>query len=601
MPRPSEEVRNAYKKFMFFEEYNDEFDAFHKYLDFIRNNGLYNKIINDIENMGVVCDLSEEVVLTYKDQKLNLTSTDQGNLKNGKMSSAMDFVRLRENSEKGKYLQAAEDISAETIIINERPVIYQVAPICKCVGDSYDSLYKCHHCGLTIGDFYPCLNCNICIFCTKTCLENARSEYHGYECYAFQRHFWAIFDNTDFSYLSLRIFLHGAKQKFDLKEMKKPEKNNYSFIYATKTHFDKMSKEQINKILYNCTRNVLYLKTKTHFFSNIKWLNKHIKQKDFVSYIGGLMVKHYCHAQINSINITFPNLLIVNGLQSSCGYGKAICPTISLINHSCKPNSTIMVYSDGVAVKSLVPIKEEEEITVCYSEINTFMSLEERRMIAKHFFFFTCKCALCETEMNAMENQYKCPICQKCNVTNIENIDGKVTAQCGKCETTVSMTSSVKQLELAIKYKESYELTKDIDYLVKILRCYRALVSQNSIHMLDICRVLYNRYRNRVNNIEAIRYGLLMFEIFENNIPKLHFPLLNAKFLFLMNFRSIELPLPMTEEELGIIKEYVNVALRIKQDITFYMPVVYITDYALLQREVARMMIQLKKQASVNK
>lgn len=62
-------------------------------------------------------------------------------------------------------------------------------------------------------------------------------------------------------------------------------------------------------------------------------------------YVGQLLVKHHCQAQINNILLSFPNYCLGFGMDGKwlpTLAGKAICPTIALLNHSCSPNAVIM-------------------------------------------------------------------------------------------------------------------------------------------------------------------------------------------------------------------------------------------------------------------
>lgn len=95
-------------------------------------------------------------------------------------------------------------------------------------------------------------------------------------------------------------------------------------------------------LLQSSTRTLVYLILKTNFFLHIA---KSDYMEDLYKFIGGLLVKHHCQAQINNILLSFPNYCLgfgVGGRWMSTLAGKAICPTIALLNHSCSPNAVIM-------------------------------------------------------------------------------------------------------------------------------------------------------------------------------------------------------------------------------------------------------------------
>lgn len=104
-------------------------------------------------------------------------------------------------------------------------------------------------------EFFSCDGCNVCIFCSRYCLSVAYKNYHRYECYGLQRHFWSMAD-TDYSYLAFRMMLYGASKNFETE----PESctygsfsNNYPFINSLETNFDSIPRPVLNEILYVST------------------------------------------------------------------------------------------------------------------------------------------------------------------------------------------------------------------------------------------------------------------------------------------------------------------------------------------------------------
>lgn len=90
-------------------------------------------------------------------------------------------------------------------------------------------------------------------------------------------------------------------------------------------------------------KTLLYLAIKTTFFDHISKQNN--CKEELYRYIGGLLVKHHCQAQLNNILLSFPNYFIGfgnDGRWLPTLSGKAICPTIALLNHSCTPNAVVM-------------------------------------------------------------------------------------------------------------------------------------------------------------------------------------------------------------------------------------------------------------------
>ncbi|XP_050518660.1 histone-lysine N-methyltransferase SMYD3-like isoform X2 [Diabrotica virgifera virgifera] len=588
----AKEKKIANSTFTFTEEYDNEFDAFAKYYAAIKSNGFISKILQEIDLMRDPCQLFEKVSKKSQYQQLDLHYEDLAiSNRNQNICYATDMVELQTTAESGRHLIAAQNLCTNTVLINEIPTVLQVTPLCKCLGNEATSLYRCHHCGIGCGTFYTCVTCNLCIFCSRTCYEIAYEEYHAYECDGVQRHFWPIWDDTDYSYLSLRMMLYGASRDFDASSGSSfygNSSNNYPYIYDLETHFRDMSTEQINKVLYSSAKNLLYLINKSNFFTKFK--HKGCMDK-FSLYIGGLMVKHYCQAQINNVLLTFPNLNLASGLNTMSGTGKAICPTIALINHACNPNATIIVYAHYIVVKTIRPIRQGEEITLCYSEINGFLPLEDRRLVTQHFLFFTCRCLICELEEAANERPFKCPSCENTAIKEIEMGVRKCSGFCALCHRSVNMNHISREMKNVSKYRKLYYSSFSIEHLEKIAECYKTIFPPNSLQLLDIYNILYEKHLLWGEHpMERLKYGLLIFEIIETIFSRLYPPLLAGKLLFLVNvFETVEgitQNRDIPPEEFELLKKYVKEVFQIKNDLLFYLPLDKISYYVTLQSKV---------------
>ncbi|CAH1113231.1 unnamed protein product [Psylliodes chrysocephalus] len=577
-------------KYYFKEDYLNEYDAFTKYYRTICSNGYISKISSEVDNMGDYCDLYNNVSEDTKSLQLNLfyePFTDHQ--KNENILYATDHVRIQRNIDKGNQLIATRNLSRNTVLINEKPTVLQVAPLCSCVGDSRTSLYRCHHCGTSCKQFYTCDSCNVCTFCSRKCLTIACKEYHVYECFGLQRHFWSM-DDTDYGYISFRILLYGATKDFNTDFTNYSYgnvENNYPFIYGLESHFKDMSRTKVNKILYSAVRNLLYLRNKTNFFKPYK-TKPNID--DMYMYIGGLLVKHYCQAQINSIILKFPNLIVASGLNISSGSGKAICPTIALINHACSPNATIIIYSNYLVVKSIKSIRKGEEITVCYTEVNAFFSVAERRLITEQLLYFTCRCAFCLFEENSIEAPYKCPFCENGNAKQLENSNTKHLGMCTKCLKTFPLDALMKHIKRAAKYKSAYNKTNSLETLKKLEACYKQIFPLNSLHLLDIYRLIYEKHLGLQDKpIEILKYGILIFHILENGLCTLYIPLLSAKVMFMYKMVDMKRFMDIkhvTQEEFDVAKQFTTEVVKLKKDLLFYLPEERLQYYTYIQTKV---------------
>ncbi|KAJ8910843.1 hypothetical protein NQ315_015578 [Exocentrus adspersus] len=564
-------------KYIFNQKFTNECDAFINYFQAIKNNGVMLNIMQEIENMGDYCDLFNDVNKDFYNSSLNAYSEPiPAEEQNESMLYASNLIRLIDTPEKGRCLVANTVIPKNKVLILEPPVVLQVKPLCTCVGDRESSLYRCHNCGIACKMFFTCEGCNVCIFCSRMCMLFAYENYHRYECYGVQRHFWSM-EDTDYSYLSLRMMLYGASKKFKTNPIVGQPygnaENNYPFISMLEYNFTELPRVKINEILYSSARNLLYLIMKTNFFN--LYNDKKVDREEMYLYVGGLLVKHYCQAQINNIILKYPNLPASYGIDVISGTGKAICPTIALLNHSCSPNATLMVYYDSIAVKSVKTIKPGEEVTICYSEVDALMTLSERQTITEELFFFTCKCYFCEYERHWAEAPYKCLMCGIGKAKNVE-VENKSVGYCTRCQKYFSLSSLADNLKVARICQNLYKATYAIEHVTRLAECYGQVFPPNSWNLLDVYKLLYEKHvLGEEKPLEAIKYGLLSFNILEHYVSRLYLPLLIAKVKFVvgvLNMRNFPKIKNVSEPEFDTMRIFVSEIIKMKEDLEFYLP-----------------------------
>ncbi|KAG5898028.1 hypothetical protein JTB14_001740 [Gonioctena quinquepunctata] len=540
MPGISKGNKKAVKTYIFKATYINEYDAFSKYYDAIRENGYITRIFNELEDLGDYCDL-HELPNTDQYEDINLYYEPLPIIaRSSSIIYAFGLVELQNNNQKGRHLVAKKGISRGEIIINEHPTVLQVEPVCVCVGNT-NSLYRCHNCGIACKLFYTCGGCNVCIFCSRNCLRVAYKNYHRYECYGLQRHFWSM-EDTDYSYLAFRMMLYGASKEFntDIEDSSYygSSANNYPFIYKLETNFMQMSCAKINKMLYSAVKNLIYLIKKTSFFNQFKGS---CDLEDIQKYVGGLMVKHYCQAQMNNVILKYPNYKLEFGFNVVSGSGKAICPTIALLNHSCSPNAVVIVFSEYVVVKCLKPIKAGEEITICYSEVSALMTVNERQLITREILGFTCQCSFCEFEKTSNEAPYKCSLCVNGNAKLVDKIDERYIGYCFGCDDTFSMEDVCENLKTIAVCKKVYKSTFSIEHVERMAKCYENIFPAKSLHLVDVYKLLYEKHvHGGEKPLEVARYGILLFSMVEQVLPKLYLPVLIAKLKFVARFVEME-------------------------------------------------------------
>ncbi|XP_060520395.1 uncharacterized protein LOC132698389 isoform X2 [Cylas formicarius] len=511
--------------------YENEFDAFNKYYTAVSSGSTLCSNVTVVDDLDFVapCELYKMVKtsnLQHKSQNLKAKPLKKVNTK---ILYASNSVKLRDNPEKGRHLVASVPIQRYETIINEPATVLQVNPSCSCVRNQHLQ-YRCHYCANLCSDCFICSDCKITLFCSEDCKSKAYYEFHQYECDGFQRHYWPM-KETDYSYMAFRMMLYGIHVNFDTDISNSRcygnRDNNYAFIYQLKSNFNSLPVEKVYEILELSSRTLLYLIYRTRLFSRIE-AESH---KTYHKYIGGLLVKHYCQAQLNTILLRFPNVNVGFCFNVVGATGKAICPTVALLNHSCSPNAAVIPYGNRIIIKAMRPITTGEEITICYQELSAFSKLQHRDMVTRELFGFTCHCSLCIHERAWINNPYLCEVC-KAATARKEILESKILGYCTKCDSyfefpfNVEGQANISKRIFRKRYKE--------EQLHYILECYKFLYPSDSFMFLDIWKLLFEKYtRWHENPIMVIKYGFLMFNLMEKYIPRLYKPFMEVKLNFI--------------------------------------------------------------------
>uniref|UniRef100_A0A7J8BAS5 [histone H3]-lysine(4) N-trimethyltransferase n=1 Tax=Rousettus aegyptiacus TaxID=9407 RepID=A0A7J8BAS5_ROUAE len=75
--------------------------------------------------------------------------------------------------------------------------------------------------------------------------------------------------------------------------------------------------------------------------------------------------------------------------------GVGLYPSVSLLNHSCDPNCSIVFNGPHLLLRAVRDIEAGEELTICYLDV--LMTSEERRKQLRDQYCFECDCSRCQT------------------------------------------------------------------------------------------------------------------------------------------------------------------------------------------------------------
>ncbi|ELK10625.1 SET and MYND domain-containing protein 3 [Pteropus alecto] len=76
--------------------------------------------------------------------------------------------------------------------------------------------------------------------------------------------------------------------------------------------------------------------------------------------------------------------------------GVGLYPSMSLLNHSCDPNCSIVFNGPHLLLRAVRDIEAGEELTICY--LDMLMTSEERRKQLRDQYCFECDCSRCQTQ-----------------------------------------------------------------------------------------------------------------------------------------------------------------------------------------------------------
>lgn len=421
------------------------------------------------------------------------------------------------STEKGRHLMAKERIAAGEVILIDRPYSCVLIPgmeevkgkersqDTKTVGLFGTEHRHCHRCLVETLCPVPCDGCSYTRYCSSGCRREAWEEHHRWECPAGAD----LMVMGVMIHLALRITLKAGLKNIQMAQEfikakdtesrpsclnndcnessheASPSSLHYGDSYLSVYHLLHHSSHHSPSLRFLCavTIAVLYLKLSKAGPLPVPW-DSHSSSgatsqsqgpdsegdvADWTSELwplGSVMLRHMLQLRCNAQAII---MLQDTGasdspVQSSreIRLATAIFPTLSLLNHSCCPN-TSLVFSTGstadpsgldlsadfsenvaehsstargvtVTVRAAKAITPGQEILHCYGPHSSRMATQERKRLLQEQYYFLCKCEACtlqkdgeeEAEEDRMEDSWHWP-----GVGDGQHESG---LRCGKCK-----------------------------------------------------------------------------------------------------------------------------------------------------------------------
>ncbi|KAG7517056.1 SET and MYND domain-containing protein 4 [Solea senegalensis] len=382
--------------------------------------------------------------------------------------------------EKGRHLVAAQRIAAGEMILSDRPYSCVLIPGMQEVGGKSGEQDTgelgtehrcCHRCLTETLSPVPCEGCSYGRYCSTGCQQDAWGEHHRWECPLGAD----LLVLGVMSQLALRVALKAGLKNIQMArepirdEHTKSEPRNessetypchanqldpstsyYGDSYKTVFHLHHLLNRQSPALRFLSAVTVATLALKLSKAGPLSWdlsvtstancqsadeEGGNAGQSDELWLMGSAVLRHVLQLRCNTQAIV---MLKDTGpanspVQSSreIRVASAIFPTLSLLNHSCCPN-TSLVFSTGanvdpsvsahlcesvdehgdaipgvaVTVRAASDIAAGQEILHCYGPHSSRMVTQERQRLLLEQYYFLCQCKACTvTQEEAAEGR----------------------------------------------------------------------------------------------------------------------------------------------------------------------------------------------------
>ncbi|XP_074869445.1 protein-lysine N-methyltransferase SMYD4 isoform X2 [Carettochelys insculpta] len=419
----------------------------------------------------------------------------------------------------------------------------------------------CHRCLKQLLASVPCRGCSYAKYCSKKCAQLAWEQYHSIECPLGA----LLLTLGVFSHVALRTVLvagfavvsSSVKQFYGYdKELHKTEARGKS-LDETQNSRDGMEgvSEKVEPLIPGCEDDGEYRGSYQAVFNLLTHAEKHSPEHKFLcslsivaickelqeagltilskrscesqsklqvqektsaelspelKILGEVMLRHMLQLQCNAQAVTIireseeGNSAVSNSEQVRLA--TALFPVISLMNHSCDPNTSVTFSGIAAMVRASKPISRKQEIFHCYGPHQCRMGVAERRQLLLCQYFFECRCQACLDELGsdgtgiAATTERFC--CSSCHAS----MQGEDLLRCssGVCTLLVGRDCLLRQLrDLHLQVRTAVGLLKDSQpnqAVELLLRCRREaenflsaghmLVGEIEDHLAQGCAML---------------------------------------------------------------------------------------------------------------
>ncbi|XP_042041043.1 histone-lysine N-methyltransferase ASHR1-like [Salvia splendens] len=399
--------------------------------------------------------------------------------------------------EKGRCLFAARDFSPGEVILSENPYV--------CVPNKN----KCEWC-FSSTNLKKCSGCRVIWYCSSEC-QRSDWKLHSAECRVLSK-----VDKQRVNSLTPSLRLMSklcVKRKLEIeKVIPTSATESYKYVEALVSHMSDINEKQL--LLYAQMANLVNLILPCPDFEiNVKEIAENFS-------------KLACNAHTISDSELRP-------------HGTGLYPFISIINHSCLPNSVLVFEGRLAVVRAMQHIPKGTEVLISYVDIAG--STLTRQKALKEQYYFTCACSRCiklgqsdDIRESAVLEGYRCKDSQ-CDGFLLRDSDDKgfICQQCGllrEKEEITNITIKLKSMsEKASVLLSSGHKTEAIEAYKMIEELQLQLYQPLSISLMRNQETLIKIFMELQDWREALSYCRLTIPAYERVYPR-SYPLVGLQY-----------------------------------------------------------------------
>ncbi|CAH1454231.1 unnamed protein product [Lactuca virosa] len=387
--------------------------------------------------------------------------------------------------EKGRCLFTTREYSPGEIILSEEPYVS--------VPNKTPVKSRCDWC-FTSSNVKRCSSCQVVWYCGSKC-QTSDWKVHRLECQLLAKlEKNRIKSLTPSIRLMVKLYLRRKLQ--NEKVIPTSVTDNYNLVKDLVSHISEVEEMQL----------VLYAQMASLVNIILQWSTLNIKE----------IAENFSKLACNAHTICDSELIPL---------GTGLYPVISIINHSCSPNSVLVFEGRMATVRAMQTIPKGSEVLISY--IETAGSTMTRQKALKDQYFFICSCPRCiklgehdDIEESAILEGYRCKNhtcneskgfkCQQCGIIREKEEIVKIASE----EKTMSNKASVAL--------SSCHNKEALDMYLMVEKLQMKLCHSFSINLMRTRETLLKILMELQDWKKALTYCRLTIPVYERVYPKFH-------------------------------------------------------------------------------